>query len=61
MHLVEFLPLKEVVKKVGLSKSEIYRQIADGRFPSSRPYKDNPKRRFWLSTDVAAWQQEQLQ
>jgi predicted DNA-binding transcriptional regulator AlpA len=49
---LEFWPLKVVVKKVGLSKTEIYRRIAEGRFPQSRSY-----RKFWLSTEIREWQQ----
>ena len=54
---IEFCPMKVVAKKVGLSQTEIYRRIADGRFPRSRSYADGGKRRFWLSTEVQDWQQ----
>lgn len=52
--------MKRVVEVTGISKTEIYRQIATGRFPAGRPYKSNPSRRFWVSTEVAAWQREQV-
>lgn len=54
---LEFWPLKVVVKKVGLSKTEIYRRIAEGRFPQSRSYRDGGMRKFWLSTEIRDWQQ----
>jgi len=58
--IVEFWSLKTVVAAVGLSKTTIYREIAEGRFPPSRPYADNPGRRFWASTEVIAWQRRQV-
>ena len=57
---MEFWSLKTVVAKTGLSKTEIYRQIPKGTFPASRPYADNPKRRFWPSVEVIAWQRRQV-
>lgn len=57
---VEFWPLKVVVQKVGLSKTEVYRRAAEGKFPQSRGYGDGGVRRFWVSTEVQAWQQQIL-
>ncbi len=56
---VEFWRLPTVVQKVGLSRSEIYRRISDGRFPKPRRYPDSDKS-FWLSSEVQAWQMEAL-
>jgi len=53
---IEFWPMKVVVQKVGLSKTEIYRRAAEGTFPKSRDYRDGGIRKFWLSTEVRAWQ-----
>lgn len=50
-----FLACRHVVRMVGLSKSEIYRQIEAGHFPRSRAYPNNPHRRFWLHSEVEAW------
>jgi len=57
---VEFWPMKVVVQKVGLSQAEVYRRVAEGRFPRSRGYADGGVRRFWVSTEVQAWQQSIL-
>lgn len=57
---LEFLAMRRVVEMTGISKSEIYRQIAAGRFPAGRNYKNNPHRKFWVSTEVVAWQREQV-
>lgn len=57
---VEFWPLKTVVQKVGLSKTEIYRRVAENRFPASRSYNDGGMRKFWLSSEVKAWQENIL-
>lgn len=56
---LEFWRLPVVIQKTGLSKSEIYRRISDGRFPKSRRYPDSDKT-FWLSRDVLTWQLETL-
>ena len=57
---VEFWPLDTVRQKVGLSRSEIYRQISLDQVPASRSYRNCAGRKFWLSTDVRRWQAEQL-
>lgn len=54
---LEFWPMKVVVKKVGLSQTEIYRRVADNRFPRSYTYNDGGKRKFWLSTEIRDWQE----
>ena len=56
---LEFWRLPVVIQKVGLSKSEIYRRVSDGRFPKPRRYPDSDKT-FWLSRDVITWQLETL-
>jgi predicted DNA-binding transcriptional regulator AlpA len=61
MEDIEFWRLKTVVQKVGLSRTEIYRKIADGTFPASHPYPGNPRIRFWLSNKVRAWQRDILE
>lgn len=59
MQHVEFWSLTRVTEVTGISKSEIYRSIKAGTFPASHAYKCNI-RRFWLSHEVKAWQQSQL-
>ena len=39
------LRLREVVRRTGLSRSEIYRRLKDGRFPA--PRKLGPKINVW--------------
>jgi predicted DNA-binding transcriptional regulator AlpA len=60
MEDIEFWRMKTVVQKVGLSKTEIYRKIAEGTFPSPRPYPGNPKIKFWLSNEIRSWQRDTL-
>lgn len=43
----------------GFSRSELYRQIADGRFPKPRKYRDTNKS-FWVSVEVLNWQRDQV-
>lgn len=57
---VDFLSMKAVLQRTGLSKTEIYRKIAAGTFPRQRSYRDNPKKVFWASSEVAAWQRSQI-
>ncbi|HKR16622.1 helix-turn-helix transcriptional regulator [Rhizorhapis sp.] len=57
---LEFWKLKAVVQKCGLSKTEIYRRIAEGRFPAAHSYGGEGARRFWLSTEIEEWQRQIL-
>lgn len=56
----EFWRLPRLLQVTGLSRSEIYRRINEGTFPKSHPYRDAPKIRFWISTEVQRWQAEQV-
>lgn len=50
--------LPAVQAMVGLSKSEIWRRIAAGRFP--RPIKLGPNTSAFVEAEVAAWVAEQI-
>ena len=57
---VRILRLKQVATMVGLAKSSIYRKIQEGTFPS--PIKLGGARASgWLSTEVVAWIEYQVQ
>ncbi|MDN7913731.1 helix-turn-helix transcriptional regulator [Burkholderia cepacia] len=47
------LRMKDVVKKVGLGQSTLYRMIAAGTFP--KPFELVPGRTAWLEEDIDAW------
>lgn len=47
------LRMKDVVEKVGLGQSTLYRLIVEGKFP--KPFEIVPKRNAWLEDDVDAW------
>ncbi|WP_081063119.1 AlpA family phage regulatory protein [Burkholderia stagnalis] len=53
------LRMKQVVAKVGLGQSTIYRMIADGEFP--KPFEIMPKRNAWLESDIDAWLEKRAQ
>ncbi|WP_080439901.1 helix-turn-helix transcriptional regulator [Burkholderia ubonensis] len=53
------LRMKQVVAKVGLGQSTIYRMIADGEFP--KPFEIMAKRNAWLESDIDAWLEERVQ
>ena len=50
---VVFLRLQAVVRVTGLSRSTLYRLIADEQFP--RPVRLGPRAVAWRRTDVEAW------
>ncbi len=47
------LPIREVVRRIGLSRSTIYELIRRGEFPA--PIQLTPNRVGWLSEEVDAW------
>lgn len=48
-----FLPLGEVIRIVGASRSTIYSWVANGSFPA--PKRLGARRVGWLSSEVDAW------
>jgi prophage regulatory protein len=48
-----FIRMPELRQKVGLSRSQIYRLIQDGAFPT--PLKIGPKVAVWPETVVDEW------
>jgi prophage regulatory protein len=48
-----FLRLPTVIARTGLSRSTIYEQMAQGRFP--RPVGLGPRAVGWLESEVNAW------
>ena len=53
MNIRRYLLLKDVIARVQLSRSTIYRQIAAGSFPS--PYSLSANRSGWLETEIDDW------
>lgn len=53
-----FLRLSTVKARTGLSRSTLYRRIAEGRFPS--PVALGGRSVGWLNTDIDAWIAEQM-
>lgn len=47
------LRLPAVLDQTGLSRSELYRQVADGRFP--KPVSISERLRAWDHNEIAAW------
>ncbi|MCA8026458.1 helix-turn-helix transcriptional regulator [Burkholderia cepacia] len=47
------LRIKDVIAKVGLGQSTIYRLMAADQFP--KPFEIVPKRNAWLESDIDAW------
>lgn len=50
---LRLLRLPEVCKRVGISRSELYRRVCGGTFPS--PVKLGPRASAWASNEVDAW------
>ena len=59
MSDVRFLRLPEVKDRVGLSRSQIYRLIQTGDFPT--PPKLSRQVSVWPDGDIVRWQSEALQ
>ncbi|GAA3716974.1 AlpA family transcriptional regulator [Oceanisphaera sediminis] len=55
---MRFLRLKDVIDKTGLSRSTIYRQIAEGCFPKGIPL--GGKATGWLESEIEDWMLERL-
>lgn len=45
--------LPEVMKRVGLSRSAIYKRMSEGSFPRSRSL--GPKCAVWVESEIDAW------
>ncbi len=52
-----FLPLREVLHRTSLSRSQIYRLVSAGTFPTSIAL---GARRAWLESEIAAWQEARI-
>ena len=52
-NLSRLIRLPEVMKRVGISRSAIYKRMAEGRFPRSRSL--GPKCAVWLEADIDQW------
>ena len=50
---MRFLRLADVRSRVGLSRSQIYRQISSGDFPKA--YSLGARAVAWLESDIEAW------
>ena len=50
--------MRELTGKVGLSRTEIYRQMKSGRFPT--PIKLGARAVAWPSDQIEAWQAERI-
>jgi prophage regulatory protein len=50
---VRLIRLPEVIARVGIKRSMIYRLMGDGRFPRSRSL--GPKCAVWVENEIDAW------
>lgn len=55
---IQFLRLPQVQMQVGLSRSQIYKLMAEERFPASK--KVGTRIAVWLSSDIQAWKQARI-
>ena len=55
---VTFLRLPQVQAQVGLSRSQIYKLMAEERFPASK--KIGTRIAVWVSSDIQAWKQARI-
>lgn len=52
-RLSRLIRLPEVMKRVGLSRSAVYKRMADGCFPKSRSL--GPKCAVWVEEEIDDW------
>ena len=52
------LRLKEVIQRIGLSRSTIYQRMSEGTFPESISLGDRAI--GWLESDIEAWLRQQI-
>ncbi|TXG83717.1 MAG: AlpA family phage regulatory protein [Sphingomonadales bacterium] len=53
---VRFLRLPEVIARVGLRRSAIYKRMSEGRFPRSRSL--GPKCAVWVEAEINDWMRD---
>lgn len=58
-NVLRFLRLPEVLHRVGLSRSTLYRMISAGAFPD--PVKVTARTSAWPESAVSGWMTERLQ
>ena len=54
-----FIRLSEVMAQTGKSRSAIYEEMADGRFPKC--FKIGDRAAAWLESDIEGWKSAKLQ
>lgn len=55
---LSFIRMRHLTSKVGLSRSEIYRRVKEGRFP--QPIHLGARAIAWPSDKIEQWQVEQI-
>jgi prophage regulatory protein len=53
------LRLKDVVRRIGLSRSTIYQRISEGTFP--KPISLGDRAIGWLESEIDAWLHRQIE
>lgn len=53
LRRVRLIRLPEVIARVGIKRSMIYRLMGEGRFPRSRSL--GPKCAVWVESEIDAW------
>ena len=56
MSELKFIKIKRVIDRVGMSKSNLYAQIAKKRFPA--PSKLGVRSSVWVESEVEEWMEE---
>ena len=56
---LSILRLKDVVQRIGLSRSTIYQRMSDGTFPESISLGDRAI--GWVESDIDAWLRQQIE
>lgn len=55
---MQFLRIRQVIERVGLSRSAVYALAKSGQFPA--PIKIGQRASAWLASDVDDWQKQRV-
>ena len=56
---MQFLRVRQVTERTGLSRSTIYALAKSGHFPA--PIKIGQRASAWLASDIDAWQKQRVE
>ena len=53
--MARFLRMRDVLNITGLSRTTLFRRIANNTFPKQRSYGDGSPTVYWLESEIEHW------